>query len=190
MNGHRGAVGIWRKAWCMAGRSPCVAWPIAWGLPPSMSKKAGVCESASCHGGSGSRQALQTFETYPRTVTSGLGSQARKCGPVTPGHGFGGCRLQPSFSKWRINRRSTCNVRMTPPAACGNSCVYMCCNSIQAAIQHRASGTIPDQLHHRWSKRLLSRNVHASASGRCTWHCAHLQAMPEWQQPGWHAPRA
>lgn len=92
--------------------------------------------------------------------------------------------------KWRINRRSTCNVRMTPPAACGNSCVYMCCNSILAVVQHRDTGTIPDLLHPRRTKRLLSRNVHASASARCTWHCAHLQAMPEWRQPGWHAPRA
>ena len=161
-------------------------------LPLPMSMKTGVCGSASCHGGSGSRQALLTCETYSRTMTSDLENQARKCWSVTSSRGFGSGWPQPSFSKWRIRRRSTRNVLigMTPPAACGNSCVYMCCNSIQAAVQHRASGTIPDLLHPRRTKRLLSRNVHASASARYTWHCAHLQAMPEWQQPGWHAPRA
>lgn len=159
MSGHRGAVGIWRKAWCMAGRSPCVAWPIAWGLPPSMSKKAGICESASCHGGSGSRQALQTCETYPRTVTSDLGSQARKCGPVTPGHGFGGCRLQPSFSKWRINRRSTCNVRMTP--ACRTR------KFVRLYVSQQHPGGYPTQGLRNYSRPASSSPHKAPALSQC-----------------------
>ncbi len=177
------------KPWWMADRRPCVAWPIAWAcLYPEQEDRClrecilpwriRILPSAA-----DLRDMSEDGDERPR-------KQARRCGSVTAGRGFGGSWPRPSFSKWRINRRSTCNVRMTPPAACGISCVYMCCNSIQAAIQHRASGTIPDQLHPRRSKRLLSRNVHASASARCTWHCAHLQAMPEWQQPGWHAPRA